>query len=331
MSPTLRALLTGLIDYAGLFPPAKLPLDQAIRNYAGYRQSADNWMLGRFIIPAARLQELAAFDSLLRQSPPFAFSVLGRGGSGEADFLHSLVEDLTTTVTFCESFASWVKVGSLEVTLPGTMCRADSYEALCSLLLRAAERIESDGPPGMSVFYEMPVGANWRAAMEAVHAALQHVTRAARARPDAASQPCRIAGFKARCGGLEAKAFPSTEQLAAVITSCAQHAIAFKATAGLHHPFRHYSGDVQTHMHGFLNVFGAAALVFSNNLEEEVVRELLEDENPQNFVFGNTHFGWRHYRASIGDVEASRLQLATSFGSCSFDEPREDLQALELA
>ena len=66
MSPTLRALLTRLIDYAGLFPPARLPLDQALRNYADYRQSADNWMLGRFIIPAIRLQELASFDSLMR-------------------------------------------------------------------------------------------------------------------------------------------------------------------------------------------------------------------------------------------------------------------------
>ena len=37
MSPSLRALLTGIVDYAGLFPPAQLSLDEAIRNYARYR------------------------------------------------------------------------------------------------------------------------------------------------------------------------------------------------------------------------------------------------------------------------------------------------------
>ena len=28
--PSVRAFLAGIIDYAGLFPPAKLPLDKAI-------------------------------------------------------------------------------------------------------------------------------------------------------------------------------------------------------------------------------------------------------------------------------------------------------------
>ena len=57
MNASLRALLSGVVDYAGLFPPAGLPLDQAIRNYARYRQGSDAWMLGRFVIPAARLAE----------------------------------------------------------------------------------------------------------------------------------------------------------------------------------------------------------------------------------------------------------------------------------
>ena len=46
MSPSLRALLSGIIDYAGLFPPAKLPLDQAIRNYARYRTEPDSYEQG---------------------------------------------------------------------------------------------------------------------------------------------------------------------------------------------------------------------------------------------------------------------------------------------
>ena len=49
VSASLRALLAGVIDYAGLFPPATLPLDEAVRNYARYRREPEGWMLGRLV------------------------------------------------------------------------------------------------------------------------------------------------------------------------------------------------------------------------------------------------------------------------------------------
>jgi hypothetical protein len=56
----MRALLAGLIDYAGLFPPAALEMDAAARHYAEYRRGGEAWALGRFIVPLARLDELRA-------------------------------------------------------------------------------------------------------------------------------------------------------------------------------------------------------------------------------------------------------------------------------
>src|SRR4051812_47093082 len=58
MVSSLRALLNGAIDYAGLFPPASLALRAAFDNYLHYRRDADAWMLGRFICPVAKLREL---------------------------------------------------------------------------------------------------------------------------------------------------------------------------------------------------------------------------------------------------------------------------------
>jgi len=55
----LRELMTGLIDYAGLFPPAALEMDAAVRNYEAYLRGPDAWALGRFVVPAARLEDLA--------------------------------------------------------------------------------------------------------------------------------------------------------------------------------------------------------------------------------------------------------------------------------
>jgi hypothetical protein len=57
-SETLHILLNGLIDYAGLFPPAELPMPEALRNYAAYRDGEYAWALGRFIVPAARVGEV---------------------------------------------------------------------------------------------------------------------------------------------------------------------------------------------------------------------------------------------------------------------------------
>lgn len=57
---SVRSALRGLIDYAGLFPPAQESMDDAVRHYAAYRRAAHQWMLGRFVVPASRLDEFAA-------------------------------------------------------------------------------------------------------------------------------------------------------------------------------------------------------------------------------------------------------------------------------
>jgi len=54
-----QALLSGAIDYAGLFPPAGLELEAAVKNYASYRSGCDSWALGRFVLPAAKIAEFA--------------------------------------------------------------------------------------------------------------------------------------------------------------------------------------------------------------------------------------------------------------------------------
>jgi len=56
----LDALLTGLVDYAGLFPPAGLDMRAAVRAYDAYRRGPHTRLLGSFVVPAARLDEFGA-------------------------------------------------------------------------------------------------------------------------------------------------------------------------------------------------------------------------------------------------------------------------------
>src|SRR5438270_4137549 len=94
MKPSLRALLTALIDYAGLFPPAELPLPDALRNYLRYRDEPEAWMLGRFVCPAATLADVAACGVEIPADRPLVCSALGRGGNDAGSFLAGLDSDL---------------------------------------------------------------------------------------------------------------------------------------------------------------------------------------------------------------------------------------------
>ena len=199
MQPSLRTLLTGILDYAGLFPPAKLPLDQALANYARLRQDSDSWMLGRFVLPASRLEELQPFiSSLFASGPPLALSVLGRPANNDADFLEGLTLDLEAVENCRAVHGPRVAVEVLETRLP-------AGPGMVELIRESSEQTEQNW---LFPFFEIGLAGDWRTTLtRAVHGC-SAVRGAAQA---------RRAGLKLRCGGQEATAFPSVEQVAAVI------------------------------------------------------------------------------------------------------------------
>ena len=136
-------------------------------------------------------------------------------------------------------------------------------------------------------------------------------------------------GYKLRTGGVTADAFPTSQQIAKALVTPATHQLPIKFTAGLHHPLRQYREEVQTKMHGFLNVFGAAVLAAEHRWDANQTAIMLEDENVASFSFTDDFFAWREWRIDIKRLQYRR-RFVVSFGSCSFDEPREDLRRLNL-
>ncbi|HVI80050.1 MAG TPA: hypothetical protein VM715_18180, partial [Candidatus Acidoferrum sp.] len=136
-------------------------------------------------------------------------------------------------------------------------------------------------------------------------------------------------GYKLRTGGVTADAFPTSTQIARALVTAATHQLAIKFTAGLHHPIRQFRDEVNTKMHGFLNVLGAAVLAAEHQWEIDQAVTMLEDEDPRSFSFSDDFLMWRDWK-----IDTERLQyrrkFVSSFGSCSFDEPRDDLRALNL-
>ena len=140
---------------------------------------------------------------------------------------------------------------------------------------------------------------------------------------------------KARTGGLVVDAFPGSRDLARFIEACVDQNVAFKVTDGLEHavrgphPLNHQPDGEPVVMHGFLNVFLAAAFVRAGMEPVQVVK-LLEDTSSKSFSFEAESVKWREESLAMDQIRDARTHVAMSFGVSSFDGPMADLKALKM-
>lgn len=296
-APALRALLRGVVDYAGLFPPASLDMATATHEYARHREGADAWALGRFVLPAGRLDEFeaAARDVLPREA--------ARSWALSALLGSDIEEDLDRIEQFNrrhgDARAGAVIVDTVELR---THTARD--------VARAAELLERR----FDTYMEVPIAED---PAELVAAIARTVAKA-----------------KVRTGGVTPDAFPAPAHVLRFVERCIAHDVPFKATAGLHHPWRaeyrlSYAAEAPTGtMFGFLNVLlCVAALVAGKG--EPVAAALLEERSPEAVVFTADGARWREQLFDMDTLARARERMA-AFGSCSFREPMEDLRALQL-
>ena len=287
---SVRTLLAGAIDYAGLFPPATLKMDEAVRNYGAYLAGTDAWALGRFVVPIGRLTELreslAAVDR--QPSQPWRLSVLaGAGGSAEW------------------SNAEWP---------PPAVAVADAVE----LRARTPEQIAGEAsraPRGVDVVYEIPIESDPLPLL----AAIARVRGVAKVRTggvtaDAFPTARDLARLIVACVRTNVP-FKATAGL--------HHPL--RAVQALT-----YAPDsAHAEMFGFLNVLLAAAFA-REGLDEAVAAALLIEPEIAAFSFTGHGVAWRDRSVDAASLARTRATLALSIGSCSFREPLEALGALGL-
>jgi hypothetical protein len=325
MISSFKAFMNEIIDYAGLFPPADLSLDTSIHNYHTYRSDDDAWMLSRFIIPASRLAELAPYqDTLFKEGTPFDFSVLGKGTETVSEYRQQLNDLIQQIEQFHETQAPHVTTDILEMKLPKEAVFASDPKLLNDIFTETANRFNASSNLPSQIFLEGFFEENWEKEIGLILEVLSEHNQ------DLEAQNIQKMGFKLRCGGVKAHMFPSVEQVAFALTGARNHEIPMKCTAGLHHPIRHYADSVQTKMHGFLNVFGGAMLAYAHDLSPDQLAGILRDEDPEHFRFTEQDFRWKDVSISTDEITKLRNEAMISFGSCSFDEPREDLEQLGL-
>ncbi len=323
---SLRTLLQSSLDYAGLFPPARLALDDAWREYQRAAASPQRWLLRGFVCPAAGLEQLAELAQ--REPPPLGrFAVIGRAASPAISADQALARDAADIARFYRQLAQ--RPGppleiAYETRLPGELGQARPF---CQQIAR---HLREHDAVCQHVFLELALS-------QAAQAAL----------PSPGETPVNF-GLKFRTGGLDAAAFPDRGLLAEALAALALRAagtpgFCWKATAGLHHALPRRDDSIGAAMHGFLNVFVAAALTLdlARGLAEPqrggglpalaaLAQEVLAIDAGHALHWGENELAWKGRRLSLGQLAAGRQPGLVSFGSCSFAEPVADLQALSL-
>lgn len=283
-----HALMSHLVDYAGLFPPAGLDMITAVRRYREYLAGEDRWALGRFVFPAAKLAEFeTAFEEMCcgEHEPVWRLSVLA---SADASHDATAAADLPRGAMTVESIE--MKAGTAQ----------------------EAERYLSNWELGIPVFVEFPPQA-----VEAMLPVLARFGACAKIRTGGVTAEAFptievVADFLLAC---------AHQRVAFKATAGLHHAV--RAA----HKLTYETNSARATMHGFANVFLAAMLAW-RGAKKQAVMETLALAQARTFNFNEESVQWLEFEAGVDEIATTRRDFATSYGSCSFTEPLEEARRL---
>jgi hypothetical protein len=286
-TPAWLELFTGLFDDASQFPPGNMPLDEALVAHKAWKQDPRSAFVGMFLLPIGRADAFEA-ERQKDDADPISVSLIVKGTSWSDGTALA-----TNVAERLHAPSSGVHVDAAELPLP------DAFDTQALDALRSRS-------PKLEIYVE-PVGQD-----------VQEIL------PRIAESGLRA---KLRCGGLEASAFPSVEQVSEFIATCAELKLPFKATAGLHEPIAHYDATIGARHHGFLNLWAATACALEAPSEERRIRACLELEDAADVVLSENAVRFGEVELPLTAMLHAR-DFFTAFGTCSIAEPLEGLESM---
>lgn len=285
--PALHALLTGAIDYAGLFPPAALGMPEAVRSYLYYRRGPDAWALGRFVAPAERLSELA--DALV-----------AAGGAANLR---------VAALVAAEPAADLARIATFHALSGAHGARVDAAEGKAGTPAQAGALLGAL-PSVWARYVEVPLDGRLESCLDAIAAAGGFAkVRTGGVTADAFPPPEALLGFLAGAvrRGLPFKA-----------TAGLHHPIRAR------YHLTYAPGGPEASMYGYLNLMLATALLAAGQSPDRARAALLEEDRAALRVQADA-LEWRGHRVPLGALRSLRRDLFHGFGSCSFREPVDEV------
>jgi hypothetical protein len=287
-----RAFLAGIIDYAGLFPPASVDMYLAVAAFAAYRSGDFRDLLGRFVLPAERLDEFAsAAGSIISDdAEPWRLSAIASGDYSEVRRAIDRFND-----SRCGAVCDTIET---RITSPDDVARAlAAFPEPFELYLEVPAL---DDPADLiKMISNTPASAKIRTGgiVDTAVPTSEQIYR-----------------FMQRC---------VTEGVPFKATAGLHHLI--RGT----YPLTYDVDSPKATMYGFLNIFLAAAFCASGSSESAVIGILMES-NVAAFRFDEKGVWWRDHFVVDEQLAVVRQTVATSFGSCSFTEPVGEARQFQL-
>jgi hypothetical protein len=293
LKESVRALLSEIVDYAGLFPPSQLSMSEAVSNYATYKNSKHSWMLGRFVVPVNRLDEFAESAKEFFSSNAKSWKVSVLAG-----------EDIYETVRQIENFNAEYQ--------PYAICDALEVKAHTN---SSINKIADAVSPNLTTYFEIPLREDLADLFSTLAIRKQRAKiRTGGTTADAFPTAAQITRFIRICLAANIP-FKATAGL--------HHPVRCLK------PLTYEKDAPEDTMNGFLNVFLAAGFL-KQNFQRSSIHQLLEDEQAENFTFKKDGVFWRKHFLSTAQLKTLREKNIISFGSCSFEEPIKDLQEIGI-
>jgi hypothetical protein len=281
-SAAASGLFRSLFDDASLFPPAQLPMADAVSGHLRHQAAWYRDTSGPFACPDSKLIELSTAMTAANVAELDLALVLPGGAAGL---------DAAVDAVFAEP-----RLRLRSVELPVT-----PEDEAGAAVADAAAVLDRTPLAGATAFIEIPPA---------------HLT-------SGIVRFLTDCGYRAklRTGGATAEAFPDELTLARCLAAVSTGRLALKCTAGLHHAVRHRAADTGFEHHGFLNVLLAVTAALAGASTDAVAAELADADAAR--VAGRA-------AQLTADEAAAAREIFTSLGTCSTDEPIEDLVTLGL-
>ena len=277
--PAQHFFLQSLVDYAGTFPPAGLPLAESLGYFRSYQHGLAPSMLGRFICAGSALAELA---SLIEPGDRLVISVL-----------LSQPEEVSWVEDFHAKVPSSVRVDTVETAWsPSDWLQRWNYR----------------------LFFEVTS----RDFAEAAAFCAPHHGRL---------------GLKLRTGSVKPEGIPPAQQLVDFLDTVHSRKVPYKFTAGLHHasagayPLSYAEDAPRARLFGFVSLFTLACLHWCGRLNGDQLLQALQQDGPL-ITADAQGLGYASHMCSNQEVAEYRQHGGRSFGSCSFDEPLDELKEM---
>jgi hypothetical protein len=248
-SGTASTLLRGLFDDASLFPPAAMPMSDALDGHVRHQTAWYRELSGAFVCPESRLTQLRAALTAVNLAEIDLSLIVTGGAAGVAEAVDAVAIDPR------------LRLRSVEVPAGLGPATRQDRAAAAQPVAEVAAALDAVPLAGAAGYVEIPLTALGDDVLAPIEA---HRYRA-----------------KLRTGGQTAAAFPDEAALAACLVALADRRLPFKCTAGLHHAVRHTAADTGFEHHGFLNLLLAVTAAADGAAAEDVAAVLADRDGGQ--------------------------------------------------